>query len=704
MASISTLTDTFDGSIDTSKWTESESGSATVTQSGNVVVTPPGSTVGAHYASYTSGTYDLTNSIAYISVSPLNQSTNGQTFLKVIQNSNNYVQWIIENGTIYAQRTVAGVTTTVSSGTYDTDYVYLGLRHSNGRIFWQHSLDGYNWQNYTYNPTPITITAISVEFGAGVYQSEVLPGTAVFDNFNAAPIPTDESTVRNIGHNLQVSWKKESTLGSRTFTIGVSSIGGNDVIGINPGAIGSPANYRYFDESDYVKYLAWERGLAVPSGGLSKAFAEAELVNTSGRFTPRFMGGNSELFTSILPRRPLIINAGFVGETLIPQFSGILDRQPEVDKRSGIARLRAADYVDFFEGRFLDQTVMFTGQRTDEVYETLLQGMGLSTSQYELDTGINIIPFGLFPSGSKFAEVFHKLAQAENGHFYQDASGIYRFENRQHWDSSPFTEVQKILPTSQVLDQKVPSDDHLINVVEVKGTPREKKPNQLVWQSQGFAGTGTNFISANADLEIWINFDDPVLAIDTPVPNGTANQTSFFVANSEEDGTGTDVTSSIYVKAIDKFATTAKITFSNNSSDDAYITNIDIWGRPARRSGDVYYRTQRGASVTAYEERPYMIDNEFIQSISWAESFGEMILQDYSSPENLQEITIRAIPDLSLGDLISWQGKYWRIFEIRSKLSAGEGFLQELTLVQKTITSYFRIGISTIGGTDLIAP
>src|SRR3990167_9949481 len=112
----------------------------------------------------------------------------------------------------------------------------------------------------------------------------------------------ERDSFRSIAHNFLTSWKKDSLLSNRLFTIGVSTIGGDDVIGINPGAIGSPGNYRYFDESDYVTSLAWERGFRMPIGGITKALAEAKLDNTSGRFTPRYMGGTSELFTAILPR------------------------------------------------------------------------------------------------------------------------------------------------------------------------------------------------------------------------------------------------------------------------------------------------------------------------------------------------------------------------------------------------------------------
>jgi hypothetical protein len=81
-----------------------------------------------------------------------------------------------------------------------------------------------------------------------------------------------------------------------------------------------------------------------------------------------------------------------------------------------------------------------------------------------------------------------------------------------------------------------------------------------------------------------------------------------------------------------------------------------------------------------------------------------MILNDFASPENLQKIVIKAIPELQMGDLISWQGRYWRIYDIKTTLDPSAGFIQELMLLQRTITTYFRIGISTIGGSDQIAP
>lgn len=505
---------------------------------------------------------------------------------------------------------------------------------------------------------------------------------------SAAWTAEEKDSVRNIAHNLQVSWKKESTLGNQTFTIEVSTIGGNDIIGINPGGIGSPGNYKYFDESDYVMGMSWERSLNLPAGGLSVGFAEAELDNTNKRFTPDYMGGDSELFTAILPRRPFIFNAGFNFDGIdqvIPQFTGITKSTPRIDTRYAQARISGADYVDYFSNRYLDQEVMFTAQRTDQVYESLLLSMGLSTAQYDLDVGINTIPFGLFEKGTKYSDIFNDLAVAENGQFYQDETGIFKFDNRQHYDDSPYNEVQRIVTTAQVLNTELLDEDHIINVVEITGKPRTKSPRQLL-----FKLSAPVQLVAGERTEIFVNFEDPILEIDT----------INITTNTLEDGTGTaDIG---YLIASDTFARAMKLIFGATSN--GFVTAIDLFGRPAKVLNDLYYRDKDGSSVTAYEERPLTIENDYIQDSSWANSLAQIILGDYSDPDKILKITVRAMPELQLGDLISWQGRSWRIYGNKTKLDPSYGFIQELLLVQRTIVPYFRIGISTIGGEDSIAP
>ena len=499
----------------------------------------------------------------------------------------------------------------------------------------------------------------------------------------------EKDSVRKIGQSLLVSWKK-NIITSRTFTIGTSSIGGTDLIGINQGAIGGPSLYQYSDESDYVTSLGWEQELNMPLGGLAKGVAEATLENTTGRFLPHYMGGNSELFTAILPRRPMIINAGFNYEgidQLIPQFSGVLNKQPEVNITDRSVSLSGADYIDFFQNRYLDQELMFTSKTTDQVVGDLFSSLGMSTAQYDIEQGLNTIDFGLFEKGTRFSDLFNKLAQAENAHIYQDETGVFRFENRQHWYTSPHDQVQVVVNTSDVIYAKSPNEDSIINVVEIKSSIREKQQTQLIYQTQSPIE-----LAPSIQQEYFVSYDDPILQVVSIV----------ITANDAEDGSGTDRSANVTYNKTD-FAQASKFIFSNTHTSTIYITSLQINGRPAKIVSEIYHRVSDDSSVTAFEERPYAIENEFIQSETWAQSLGLVLLQSYSDPQSLQEITIRAKPRLQIGDLISWQGRYWRVYGKQTKLDSTGGFVQNLKLLIANTQSFFAIGVSTIGGSDLIA-
>ncbi len=518
---------------------------------------------------------------------------------------------------------------------------------------------------------------------------------------SAAFTAEEKDTVRKIVQSLQVSWHKQSLIGNRTFTIGVSLIGGSDIIGITPGAVGSPGNYKYFDESARVMSLNWERGYNMPTGGLTKGLAEAKLDNTSGRYTPRSLGGNSELFTAIQPGKPVLINAGFnyAGiDNMIPQFAGVIASQPQISVREKMMQLKIQDYIYYFQSKKLDTAVVFTGQRTDQVLTTLFTQLGMSTAQYDFDTGINVIPFGMFDVGVDFASAIHELVEAENGHLYQDESGIFKFENRQHWSSAPYTNVQKVITTAMVIDSEVTDDSHIINVVEVNAEAYQKQPEQIIFRLNPFDSL---LLPAGTDTELFVNFADPVLSLTTPSQTGT---TSYFQAFDNADGTGNELTTNVIVSRVTRFAQSAKLSFRNSGATSAYLTNLVVSGRVAHSVAPIYTKATIGHSITAYQEQVLSLSNRFIQNQSWAESYAQMILQDYSNPENLQKITIKAIPELQLGDLISWQGRYWRIFDCKTTLDPSVGFVQELLVLQRTIQTYFRIGFSTIGGSDKIAP
>jgi hypothetical protein len=152
------------------------------------------------------------------------------------------------------------------------------------------------------------------------------------------------------------------------------------------------------------------------------------------------------------------------------------------------------------------------------------------------------------------------------------------------------------------------------------------------------------------------------------------------------------------------FAKSVKYRITNSSGSTIYVTQLVLAGRIAKETSQLYYRNSISSSITAYEERVLNIDNPYIQNASWATSLTQLIFNDFATPQSQLKLTIRAIPGLQVGDLISYQGNMWRVYDIKNKLNASTGYTQELTALKRVIQNYFTIGVSTIGGSDTIAP
>jgi hypothetical protein len=189
MALLRTLQDGFDGAIDTTKWTSFHTGTSTIAQSGGVVTaTPPATTAGSNYAGYDSvSTYDLTGNYMVIEITTMvNVATNAQCYAALILDANNKVQFLQQNGSLKAQKVVAGVTTTLQTTAYSAaNHLWWRIREAAGLLYFETSADGTIWTQFaTPISNPFAVTVLSVEFAAGTFQSEVAPGSSKFDNFN----------------------------------------------------------------------------------------------------------------------------------------------------------------------------------------------------------------------------------------------------------------------------------------------------------------------------------------------------------------------------------------------------------------------------------------------------------------------------------------------------------------------------------------
>lgn len=190
-SAIATLTDSF-AAQDTAKWDETTGGSATISYAGGTFdVTFPGSSTAATVGALTSDAeYDLTGSSAYVQVTTLPSAAtaaNGELRLSI--DANNWVRFVTESGTIYAQKMVNGSRSNIDTATYNSStHAWWKISESGGTLTFATSSDGSSWTTFgTPAANPISVVDLKIYLAGSCYQNETNPGHFTADNFNTPP-------------------------------------------------------------------------------------------------------------------------------------------------------------------------------------------------------------------------------------------------------------------------------------------------------------------------------------------------------------------------------------------------------------------------------------------------------------------------------------------------------------------------------------
>lgn len=498
--------------------------------------------------------------------------------------------------------------------------------------------------------------------------------------------------MRKLATRALMSFPRSYNSSVSFFTVGVSTIGGADIIKGAGDVIAEWDKYQYDDYSYRLKSIEVTRQEEMVN---STTLAQADFVfeNHDNYFTPH-RGSVIEDF--ILPYRPVKLYGGF-GDEAVPQFTGLTEKMPTIDEKNKLASFHAIDFMYSLFNRPLDEAVMYENMRTDEILAELLIEFGISPTQYSFDAGYNIVDFAFFDKGSKFGDAIKELMEAEMGRFYMDEQGVIRFKNRQNYATSPVWFFNE----SNIVDIQTSKQDDIINVVTVKADVRQVQAKQKYWELQSAV-----MIPANGSVDIWADFQDPVTTLDTP-QYITSATTSLYTANTIEDGSGTNTSAGISLSSGTLFAKSYKMTFTNTNAYPVYLTSIELYATPALIVKQVYVRYEDAASIAKYDERVLDIENNFINNEGDASSKAQIIIDDYSGYASTFELTVKGNPALQVGDPVNvcvWgSADVYVITKIVNRWELGK-FTQRLTVRKKVFRKFFTVGVSTIGGTDVIAP
>lgn len=483
------------------------------------------------------------------------------------------------------------------------------------------------------------------------------------------------ATIRPIKARVLIAWTRVVDIDNYAV-IGTSLIGGLDILqGVGDLAINQSDSYHYWDETDRVLRIEYERNLIEPLGGTAIAMADIVLDNTDLRFTPTH---NATIGTAIRPNRPIKIFIGFQvqgQEKLIPIIEG-LSLQPKEDKNARTVTITVYDFMKFLNEKPLE-TAVYQDQRSDQIIADILAGAGVGSGSYALDQGLNTVGFAWFEKGQTAGDRIKALCEAEEAIFFQDESGILHFENRDKYSKSPYNSVVWTIEPDEILQWAQDYSSTIINRIIVSGSPRSVKAEAEVWRD----GIEEQ-IPAGQTITVWAEFQDPVTSLTSPV------STTDYKAYSGTGGTGSDLTGNVSIICT-AFAKAAKLQITNSSGSLAYLNLLKLRGTPATIDYEISEVFQDTVSIDQYNEQQKTITNDFIDKKTFAKNIAQDTVRRYKDPNKVIRLTIRGIPHLQLRDQVKIYDQdlsvyaNYRVIGIQGNYEAGI-FTQVLRLRQVT--------------------
>lgn len=499
-----------------------------------------------------------------------------------------------------------------------------------------------------------------------------------------------QGNIQPVSWKLRISFDKQITPDIKFFTLDDSVLDGGDLLAPDNSLAIQPwdaYDYKAYDDRVISMEITHEELEPYSS---AKGYADLVLNNYDLLFSP---DSASVISGQVLPQRPFRLYIGFEN-TALPLFVGLNPKMPEISRREGTAKFHMVDFLSFLYTQEIAQTTILLDKTIDEILSELLQLLGLIPSQFNLDISTTVIPFFYVSKGQLFGEVAEKLMEAELGRLYMDELGTIRFRNRYAYDTTPLMEFSNEL--SNVIDWQGSNDSSIWNAVRVKANPREVKDYQPIYQAREQIT-----IQAGQTIERWITLDDPVVSA-TP-PTFSASEVSnapYYTATSSQ----------VVLDSMDVFAEALKLTFTNNNGAVQTISDIVIWGEPAKpvfeKPIEVVEFNQE--SIDKYGYNWYEIENDYIQDQTMATSRALTIINDYKDLNSVLVLDAKGDPSRQTGDYATvnipgYIGNYC-ISKITNILTPNPlEYRQRVVLRHKPMVTFFTLDVSVLDGEDVLA-
>ncbi len=509
------------------------------------------------------------------------------------------------------------------------------------------------------------------------------------------------SGVVGVASQVKVSWTKLRTETINWFCLDKSTLDGDDLLATpenNPTQVWDA--YDYQDMSGRVVDFRVERSVEFPYN-VQASIADVTLNNYDGYFSFSPIdngGGKSPIAEYILPKRPLRLYAGVQTAETVPLFVGLLQKLPHYDEK-GTASWTALDFLSEIAEADLRSSIKLRDVTTDQVIAIILQQYGMTSHQYKLERGQNLIPFVMFKKGDNTGNILRKLVQAENGALWLDEQGIVRFVTRSGvLDKQPAMRLH----AGNIIELNNSQTDGIINRVSIKSEVRKVQDNQVVFSMENSSLDNEEWlVRPNSKKVAWLKLDDPVYTVKNIMLNGNAGQ-SRLVAQFRNK----QVVSGGILLAGEVLQDSYKLTITNQNSAPISVTNIELWGEPAKVVDTIEYEAKNPDSITKYGDLPLVIDdNDYFGSYRNCDLLAVDVLKKYSEYSPKVELEIKPNPALQLHDVISIDynnmGDYL-ITAIELSVGAEDIMTMKIKAKKHTVVTSFTLDKSLLDGEDVL--
>jgi len=506
-----------------------------------------------------------------------------------------------------------------------------------------------------------------------------------------------------------ISWLKNIDPSTTFFQLDHSHLDGNDKLKGVESSVSFFDRYDYINESQYVDSFRITKKVSSRPWGVITAQADVVLNNASKRFMPGYdpiIGGN------IVRDRPIKLSVGFNGE-FINLFTGYTERPINtVTNRKTV--LQCFDAMSYLSNKKSSLGTMIN-MRANEIIEELLIEQGFTSSQFNIEESIQQ-PIGYFmPKDRIVTEMIQELCEAEGALAFVDEQGIIQWWNRLHFIYNQTTQWSFDYDNTAGIEWDTTS---IINDVSVNARPLKPAAYNKMFELAD--ASDETMIPPGGSKDIFAEFRDDegefvAISVTDPVYVSSNVGTSVYSTNLSIDGSGAAGNAFITLDSTYNFGSKYRMTFSNSGTQPIYITNIQLYGQPAKVTAVSSLPQRDQTSIDEYGLNPddggstIVIENNLVQDVTSANALGYMLVRFFSNP--LARLTLNnfAVPQVQIGDSInitipdtaeSYDSQvmgYTIAMDYPAKLT------QQLNLEQRTLQTYFQLDHSQLDGADRLA-